>query len=571
MAVLKIFINKKWLRTFLEVFFPALQIQLSLVIGFGLSLLVSIFYYFLDDARYPAENPYLLLIGLLVSSVCFLLGEFGSKILNFKNHINLRRGAWIVVLAWLFACFISTLIYFLAGFPDPARVHEFSFTRRLIDAFYESLSGFATVGTSILPSVEVFPRGLLFWRTMTQGLGGMGIAFLVVTIWKGFTVNRSEIINSELGTPYQIRLETEKEVVQSGVKFLKVYLFLFLLLAFLLTISGFIFRKENYFSWYDNLYDALNFAISTISTGGFTVYDDSVGLQSGGLQNPISEWVIAFFMVFASLNFALWHEFIFKKKWKVFWKSTETKVFFGMITFFTLIIFSILNQQSFYNGTLETLRYSFFNVATILSTTGLANQNFTVWPIQAQGFLFACYLTGGCLGSTAGGLLIHRFLVLYRYTKTQIHNLIYGKNKTWISVDGIKYNDRSAAIVILSMILFYMTFLAGSVLLMMTSYNLVSVTGETSQITLETAFTASLANLGGIGPAAVAGTANAGPVGNYSAFSLAGKVLLGVLMFTGRIGVLSLLMLFITRRGQLRYSKQNVEEQVNFDADEFLF
>jgi trk system potassium uptake protein TrkH len=552
---------------------PALQVQLSLALGFLLCLPVSYFYQAQNRSDLVVENPSLILIGLGLSLTCFLIGNFLHQTFNIRKQISLRRGAWIVLIAWFIACSISATVYLLAGFPDPGKVESLSLARRVVDSYYESVSGFGTAGTSILKSVEIFPKSLLLWRTLTQWIGGMGIAYLAITLLKKFSVSRSEIINSEIESPNQLEFQNEDEARSSGWRFLLVYGSFTLVACGLLYLSGSYFRVTPYTHWYDNFYDSINFALSAMATGGFAVYDSSAGLPVaglagntlGGLQNPVSEWILGIFMLLGGTNFVLWFGVLFESKIKNLWKNTELKVYLGFITVLTLAIWFILAKNS-YSPIWDDLRFAFFNVSTVLSTTGLVNQDFTKWPIEAQGLLFSGYLIGGCVGSTAGGLKFNRFLVMLKYSWVQTKNLIFGRNQSYFSIDGVTYNDRSAGIILINMILYFLIFMFGAIVLMLTSSTIHLVDGTTVATNLETAFTATIANLGGIGPAAFGGVAQAGPVGNYFAFSEISKIVMMGMIFIGRIGVLSILMLFITQRGQQKLYNSTATQEVESDS-----
>ncbi len=535
---------------------PALQVQLSLALCFLICLPVSYFYGAQNRPDLVQENPNLILIGLGLSLSCFLVGNFLHQTISIRKHINLQRGAWIVLVAWLIACSISATVYFLAGFPDPQNVESMTVFRRLVDSYYESVSGFGTAGTSILKSVEIFPKSLLLWRTLTQFIGGMGIAYLAITLLKHFAVSRAEIINSEVESPNQMEFESEEEARVSGWRFLVVYCSFSMVACGLLYISGIFFRATPYQNWYDNLYDSVNFALSALATGGFSVYDTGVGLPlagggPGGLQNTFSEWILAVFMLLGGTNFVLWFGVLFEGKVQTLFKNLELKSYLSFIFILTVTIWGILAKNNF-ASTGDDLRYAFFNVVTVVSSTGLVNQDFTKWPIEAQGLLFSGYLVGGCVGSTAGGLKFERFLVMLKYAWIQTRNLIFGRNQTFFSIGGATYSDRSSGIILLNMILYFSIIMIGSIILLLTNTTIYLIDGSIVQTTLETALTASIANLGGIGPAAFGGVAQSGPVGNYFAFSEISKIVMMGLIFIGRIGVLSILMLFITQRGQYK-------------------
>ncbi len=558
----------------LSVIVPALEIQIILALGFLITFFVSIFYYVVGDSRYVTEKPSHALIAIAVSMGCFLLGKLLRKIFTIKNSVDLKHGAFIILWVWIFACSISSMYFMLSGFPIPESAENFSLVRKFIDGFYESMSGFTTTGTSILPSVEVFPRSVIFWRSLTHWIGGMGIAFMAVTLWRGFKTRRSEIINSEAESPHIVVYKSEQDAITSGKDFLKIYGTLSIICLVLLLISGALFRVTPYEAWYDNAFDASTMMFGTMGTGGFGVYDTSVGLMKtlpdgskiiGGLQNPTSEWIIAFFMAFSAMNMVLWFFAFFKKKPGAMFRNMEFRAFWAFVIFSTLSIWGVLMSTG-HAGTLwDNLRYAFFSVTTIVSTTGYANVDFAVWPAAAVGILFLSYLVGGSVGSTGGGLKFLRFVVLYKYCKQQLQNLIHNQNQSSFVVDGVKYDVRSAGLIITNIVIYFLIFFAGAVLLLVTSSVLHFSSGEIATLNVETAFTTSIANLGNIGPALVNGIANDGPTGNYSAFSEVGKSIMAVLMFIGRVGVLTVVMFFIKRISERDIKNAHIE--VDFDSD----
>ena len=556
-----------------SVLVPALQSQIILFYGFLLSLGVSYFYLFINDPNYPIENPNVMWLGVVMSLGCVLLGTLISKNKTTKKKLNLGEGAVAICLVWFIACSISSFVFMYAGFPIPDRVAEFGLFRQYIDGFYESMSGFTTTGTSILPSVEVFSRSLLFWRSLTHWIGGMGIAYMALTIFSHFFTRRAEIINSEAESPHIMNFKDEKEAVASGVDFLKAYVVMSIICTVLLIISGFYFRQVPYDHWYTNVFDSLTMMFGTLGTGGFGVYNASVGLPIeeagkmviGGLRNPVSEWIITVFMLFSAMNFGLWFVLIFKKNIKSMFKNMEFRAFWAFVLITGFGIAYILYSLGVHTTIESSLRYAFFNVATIISTTGYANDNFALWPVAAQGLLFASYLVGACVGSTGGGLKFTRFLVMFKYIGIQIKNMIHGKHETNFSIDGVTYNDRSTGLILTNIVLYYLIFLFGAIFIMMSSSQIAFVDGTTKDLDFVGALTASIANLGNIGPALVDGNAGVGPTGNYSAFTTLTKILMSLLMFIGRVGVLTAIMILFIREENDKVS-DNIAH-VDFDSD----
>jgi trk system potassium uptake protein len=560
---------------------PAMQVQISLSIAFLFTLIISLFYYFIDDPRFPKEKPEILFVGLLfslgLSSLGFVLGKKYPE----KVPHSLKQGAIVVLLTWFFACTISATVFILAGFPDPNNIENFSLFRRIVDGYYESMSGLTTAGTTILPSMEAFPRGLLMWRSLTHFLGGIGIAFMGIILLQRFFrgANPGDVVNGEVETPLIIEFENKNSVFQTGKDFLKIYLLLIGILIVLLTISGAFFRQTPYQNWYDNVYDAVGHSFSTIGTGGFSSYNTSAGLPVeengqkiiGGLRNPVSEWIIAIFMFMAGANFALWYELFFKGNWKFIWKFMEFRVYFLFVFGITATIWLVLNTFDYNSGGVwDNLRYAFFNVNTVVSTTGLGNQDFTQWPAPAQGILFSCYIIGGMAGSTAGGLKMLRFMVAFKYAWMEIKNLILGQKKNSFVIDGIRYNGSNAGFILSTIMIYFLIFFVGGIALMVASPVITFADGTTRNIDFVSPFTASIANLTGIGPAVAVGSVNSGPTGNYYAYNEMGKIILIILMYVGRIGVLSFLMMFITSRGEKELDNENKLHVSDVDHDAFL-
>ena len=566
------------MKSFFRVLFPALEIQFASMLGFGLTLLVSYFYLFQADPRFPQEEPWIIWVGFGLSALAFLLGHFGGRALGLDRKITLSQGAWIVLLSWTIACSISALVFVLAGFPVPEKIEHLGFIRRFMDGLFESMSGFTTTGTSILPSVEAFSRSILFWRALTHWIGGMGLAYLAMTLWKHFTVNRSHVINAESETPNLVLFKQEEDAQAAGRDFLKIYILLTLILVLLLCLSGAWFRLNPYEAWYDNVYDAITTAFATMGTGGFMAYNASIGLPvlnaegvevMGGLQNPTSEWIIAFFMLFASLNFTLWYVLFFQGKPQVMFKNKEFQTHIGFVLLITLGIWLLLNHGIYSHSIWENLRYAFFNVTNIISTTGFINDDFTQWPVAAQAVLFICYLVGASVGSTGGGLKFTRFIVLFKHGWIQMKNLIHGRNEsTTFILDGVEYDEQKAGLITINIVVYYLLFLLGGVLILMTSSKVFFTDGSVRQLDFVSGFTAAIANLGNIGPSIVNGEVGDGPTGNYSAFTTSAKFIMYILMFIGRVGVLTFLMIIMTERGQEAIEK--TRPSVSFDADEPL-
>ncbi|MDQ7020922.1 MAG: potassium transporter TrkG [Candidatus Dojkabacteria bacterium] len=302
--------------------------------------------------------------------------------------------------------------------------------RVFTDGFFESMSGLTTTGSTILLDIESLPRSVLMWRTVSHWIGGMGLVYMTITLLNNFKYSRFNLINAEVESPEATEFKDEHEARNSGFDFIKTYGLLTLIMIVLMLISGQFFRQQPYEHWYDNAYDSITHSFSTLGTGGFSHYGNIAGLPEvsengelildesghfimGGLQNPVSEWIITFFMFASGANSGVWYIFFYKKDKKAFWKNTEMKVYIALSFLISGLIALTLWHYNYYSNIEETLRYSFFAVGTVISTTGLENWDFTGWPIIAVTILFIVYFVGGTVGSTGGGLKVKRFIAFF--------------------------------------------------------------------------------------------------------------------------------------------------------------
>lgn len=471
-----------------------------------------------------------LLLGLILSVSSALLGWFLMRKYNFPRGISYKQGAFFVITTWLFSSTISAVVFFSAGFPEPQSIEQYSILSRFIDSFFESVSGFTTTGSTILPSIEVFPRGLLFWRVLTHWIGGMGIVYMFLTLTKSMRGSeKHKILSAEMETPDKVEFENESAVYRSGVNFMKIFFLLTVVMFMSLVVSGHFFRTIPYDSLFDNVYDSIVHSISTIGTGGFSNYNNSVS----GLNNPVSEVIIAFFMLLQGVNLGLLFTAFFKHKIKEAEHNLELRIYVISTVVLTLGIFVNLLRFDFYDSGFTAIRHAFFSVTSIMSTTGLATTNFAIWPPAALSLLFVTYILGGSVGSTSGGLKVKRHLILIKFSLKEIHSYVVGGHAKGVEVDGVQYNSHDVSIIILNMIFYFAAIVIGAVLIITISTN----------VDFTSAIMAALASAGNIGPGLVVGSIDNGPIGNYSSFNEVAKLIMVPLMLFGRLGFLNLLIL----------------------------
>jgi trk system potassium uptake protein TrkH len=330
-----------------------------------------------------------------VSAGVLLCAAAPALILNRGRRIRFRAsdGFILVFLIWVIACLAGALPFRISGFIP-----------RFTDAVFEAVSGFTTTGITIIADVEVLPRSLLLWRAMTHWLGGMGIVVLTVALLPLMGIGGFQLVKAETTGPEKERI-TPRITATAKLLWL-LYLGLTALLCLLLAAGGM------------NWFDALIHAFSTLATGGFSSRNASLGAW----QSPFIEWVCFAFMILAGFNFSLIYQ-LFRGKGRDVLRNSEARAYvFIVLAAGTGIALSLISAGT---GPAAAFRQGFFHTASVITTTGFTAADYELWPPLAQGILFVLMMTGGCSGSTAGGLKVIRFVVLLKQTGNEIKRLIY--------------------------------------------------------------------------------------------------------------------------------------------------
>lgn len=462
-----------------------------------LTSMISIFY---------KEPPQPLIIGgfssLIIGTVLLLL----TKKTTTKN-LGVLEGCAIVTISWLLACLFGALPYYTMGLFDPQL--KINWTKSL----FESISGFTTTGASIFTDVESLPKGILFWRSLSQWIGGMGIVVLAVAILPKIGVGGMQAFKMEMPGP----LKNDKlmpRISQTAKILYRVYLVLSLVLFISLVTIGV------------DAFDAIIHTFSTIATGGFSNYNDSIA----GLNNPNAEYIIAFFMWLGGVNFSLIYFTVWKRNLKLVIQNTEFKTY--ILIFITAIatISTYLYSINFANWSLdETIRHSVFQVSSILTTSGFSSTNYSLWPTLPIMILITLMLIGGCTGSTSGSLKVLRHIISFKFIKWELLKIARPNLITSIKIGPRAINNQVVQSVIVLLIMFFITFTIGTL----------SLTYFNHDIT--TSASAAIAGLAGIGPA----LNELGPAGNYAALHPTAQWIFMFLMFIGRLEIITVLILFI--------------------------
>ncbi len=430
---------------------------------------------------YPA------IASLIIALPLFFLSKPKSDVAKYKE------GYAIVGIGWLLVALIGSIPYTYYGFS-------------IIDAFFETMSGFTTTGATIIPKVEVLPKSLLLWRSLTQWLGGMGIIVLFVAIFPALAKKSETLLQAEVPG-----LKVEKIKPRLKDTALRLYL-----TYMVLTISEIILLKIFGMS----LFDAINHTFTTLSTGGFSTHTQSIAY----FQNPAIEFIIFVFMLFGGANFTLTYFLLIGKN--RFFKDTEFK-FYILILIFASLLLTLMNLERF--GIFESLRYSFFQAASIMTTTGYTTYDFDTWKDSAKILLLMLMFVGGSTGSTAGGIKVARIYLLTQYSICQI--LRSAEPRT---ARIIKFNGEIVSRDVLYNITAFFTLY---ILIFILSTFTISLFG----LDFITSISSVAATLNNVGP----GLGAVGASEPYAYIPSQAKVILSFDMWVGRLELFTVLSLFI--------------------------
>ena len=439
-----------------------------------------------------SENTYLsilLTIGIALTIGLLLVLLFKPK----DRVIYSREGFAIVALAWIVLSLIGCLPFFISR-----EIPSF------IDAFFETVSGFTTTGASILKDVESLSKSLLMWRSFTHWIGGMGILVFVVALMPKNSDRSIHILRAEMPG---INVDKIVPRAKDTAKILYyIYIGLTILLAVLLAFGEM------------DIYESLNHALTTAGTGGFSIKNDGLAGYSA-----YSQWVIAIFMLLFGVNFNLYF-LMLVGKFKAVFKNKEFLTY--IIIVLSSTIFICLNIYPAFNNLHDLIRNSFFQVSSIITTTGFATVDFNTFNLPTQIVLLLLMFIGGSAGSTAGGLKVSRVMLLFKRIKYEIKKLINPNSVQILSLDGKKI-DESTANGVTSYFSIYIV-LIGLVLF------LISFDG----LDMMTNFSATVASINNIGP----GFSLVGPMSNFSCYSGFSKIVLSFAMLFGRLEIYPLLL-----------------------------
>jgi len=467
---------------------------LILIITAFMLIPAAIALYYGEYKSFKAFTAVIIITAIISFTTYSRLKVTGSK------SMSTRDGFLFVTLSWIFASLIGALPFYISG-----AIPSFA------DAYFETISGFTTTGASILTSIETLPKSILFWRSLTHWLGGMGIVVLTVAVLPLLGIGGLQLIKAEAPGPTVDKITPR--ITETAKILWYIYLGFTVVETILLMFGGM------------DLFNALTHTFGTLATGGFSTMNASVG----HFNSAFIDGVITLFMVLAGINFTL-HFRLLTGNYKYLFRDTELKSY--LFIFFSATVFITFNLYgSIYQSIGDSLRYASFQAASILTTTGYATANYEKWPFLSQIILFILMFVGGSSGSTGGGIKVIRIITLLKQGINEMKFLLHPRGIFTLRISGnvVRKNIVYA--------------ISGFFFLYIFILLIVTIAVATSGQDVLTSFTTALATLGNIGP----GFGKIGPAENYAFFPDYIKWILSFAMLVGRLELYTVLVIFTPR------------------------
>jgi trk system potassium uptake protein TrkH len=432
----------------------------------------------------------------IAAAVTFVVGWGVYLLTRFEEDVTTREGFAIVTMSWVAAAVFGGLPYLLSGVVSSP-----------VSAVFEAMSGFTTTGATVFSDIESLPRGVLFWRSMTHWIGGMGIIVLVIAVLPYLGVGGMQLFQAEVPGPTPERLRPR--ITQTAKLLWLVYFGLTAVCGLLYLAGGM------------GPFDAVNHAFSTLATGGFSTRNTSMADMS-----PFIQWVTIVFMYMAGVNYSL--HFRAATGRPVYFRDEEWRFFTGVLLIAGVAV-TLLNLAAGTNTAVEpALRDGLFQVLAITTTTGYVSADYELWIPGARMVLFALFFVGGMAGSTSGGVKALRVMLLLKATANELRRHLHPRAVLVARVGSKPVKAEVAARIVGFVILYLLLCLAGALALALTGIDPLTAIGG------------SIASVGNVGPA----FAGLGPTDNYGWMSPAGQAVLAFLMLVGRLEIYTVVLLF---------------------------
>ncbi len=458
-------------------------------------------------------------ITMVIGAIFFLFNRKANK------DIGRREGYLIVTCGWLLMAAFGTLPYLLA-IPYLTELVQSVNHLNMSNAFFETMSGFTTTGASILNDIEIMPRSLLFWRSLTHWIGGMGIIVLAVAILPLLGIGGMQLFIAEAPgiTPDKLH----PRITDTAKRLWLIYVALTLTETLLLKVCG--------MGWFD----AVNHAMSTLSTGGFSTKNASMGYWQ---QQPLIQYVVIIFMMLAGTSFVL-NYYLLKRQFKKVLSNQEFLVYLSIIILFSAIFATVIDSDQTVLPMLPdrlsrleySIRESLFSVVSIVTTTGFVTVDFARFTPMISMLFFLLMFLGGCAGSTSGGMKIIRHLILFKHARNEFRRQLHPNAVVPVQFNGKSIPSKIISNVTAFFMVYMLIFILGAVIIAWLDSG-----GIADPTAFSSALSVAATTLGNVGPA----FANYSPTHNFAEMTDAGKWFCSLLMLLGRLELFTVLILFI--------------------------
>lgn len=430
----------------------------------------------------------------------FIIGYCLTRIKPKKTNFRSREGFVTVSLSWIMLSIFGAIPFYISGYFNS-----------FIDCFFETVSGFTTTGSTILSNVEAVSKGLLFWRSFTHWIGGMGVLVFVLAIMPNINGSTVQILRAESPGPTPGKVVPK---IRESAKILYMIYFVMTIIQIILLLLVDL-----------PLFDTLITAMGSAGTGGFS----NMNLSVGAYNNIPAEVITTVFMLLFGVNFNMYYYMLNRQFGLV--KANEELRLYIFIALLSMLLIAINIMPMYGDSFLAALRHSSFQVSTIMTTTGYATTDFSLWPTFSKVILITLMVIGASAGSTGGGIKVSRLLILFKAAKKEIGTIMHPRRIHTVKMDGNTLEDRILVNVLVFLGLYFVIAFLAIIVISVDGYN------------FETTATAVLSALGNIGP----GFSMVGPLGNFGIFSDFSKLVLSFCMLAGRLEIFPMLILFSPR------------------------
>ena len=463
-----------------------LFIEASLLL---LSLLVAVYY--------QQEDIFAFIVATLTT-----IG--GGLILKWRGHgadnSMSRRDAYLVVsLSWIIFSLFGTLPFMVSGY-----INHFT------DAYFETMSGFTTTGATILDDVECFPHGLLFWRSLTQWIGGLGIVFFTIALLPSLVGGQTKVFAAEATGPIKTKLHPRLSTSAKWIWSTYLVLTIACILSYYVAGMG--------------LFDSFNYAMTTTATGGFSTHNTSTDF----FHSPSLEYICTFFCFLSGVNFTLLYAAVIKFKIKELFRNSEFRFYIFLVTVFSVFIMVELMVMRNYDME-HAFRSAIFQVVSFITTTGLFNDDAALWPHVTWVVLSMCMFIGACSGSTSGGLKCIRGVILLRMVKNEFRQILHPNAVLPLKIDGVNV-PMQKRVTLLAFLTIYL------IICVIISFTMIAMGIDNTN-----AITITLSGVGNVGP--TLGT-EIGPTMSWSELPDLAKWFCSLMMLIGRLEIFTVLVIF---------------------------